>query len=301
MTILNNTSDGLHPELIVLFRAVAHLGKVDAEELIRICFPPGVVTDTLVLNRLRGALARWTELGLFVETDGHNIQLDGRFVKEKKESLDDFTNKLPSISRHLVLEEKNALPIWTESSTAAVAADFVRGITWLLAQNIYGFPTTWSNGGAFDIQNSQGVGDIVQNDTRWTNLRHWARYLGFATGDSGSFQIDPTSAIREELFLIFGGQKELPAKDFLSKLSSQLPVLDGGIYRQAIESNLRTTTWRKPDEGHLSMSLSFALRRLDLNGSIKLMGRADAGSSFRLTGHDYRTWIGFESIIWNGD
>lgn len=297
MTILNNTSDGLHPELIVLFRVVAYLGKVEAEELIRICFP-GAVSDASVISRLRGALSRWTQLGLFAETKG-DIYLDDRFVKVRKEEIDDFTCKLPAFCRHLVLEEKNALPLWGESS--AVAADFVRGITWLLAQNIYEFPTTWT-GGAENIENVQIVGGkkVVQNDTRWTNLRFWARYLGFASGDSGSFQIDPTLAIRDELPLIFGGQRELPAKDFLGALSTQLPVLDYGVYRQEVESNLSTTTWRKPVEGHLSMSLSLALRRLDLNGTIKLKGQADAGTSLRLTGQNYRTWIGFESVVWTG-
>lgn len=296
MTILNNTSDGLHPELMVLFRAVAYLDKVEVGELIRIC-SPGAVSDTSVLNRMRGALSRWTELGLFVENGGH-IQLDGRFVKKRQESLDDFTYQLPTFCRRLVLEEKNSLPMWGESS--AVAADFARGITWLLAQNIYGFPTTWT-GGAEDIEKEQMVGGekLVQNDTRWTNLRFWARYLGFASGDSGSFQIDPTSAIKDELPSVFGSQRELPAKDFLSALSAQLPVLDFGVYRQEVENKLNATTWRKPAEGHLSMSLSLALRRLDLNSTIKLAGKSDAGGSFRLTGRNYRTWIGFESVIWD--
>lgn len=217
---------------------------------------------------------------------------------KKKESLDDFTNKLPSFCRNLALEERNALPLWGEST--AVAADFVRGIAWLLAQNIYGFPTTWT--GAESIENEQIVGGrkIFQNDTRWTNLRFWARYLGFASGDGGSFINDPTSAIRDELPLIFGTQKELPAKDFLSALSIRLPVLDYGVYRKDVEGSLSMTTWRKPTEGHLSMSLSLALRRLDLSATIKLAGKADTGSSFRLTGRNYRTWVGFESVIWDG-
>lgn len=297
MTIINHASDGLYPELIVLSRVVAYFGKVQNEELIRLCFP-SAVSDASMLTRLRGALSRWTELGLFVESEGY-IQLDGRFVKGRKDSLDDFTCRLSSFCRRLVLEEKNSLPLWGES--AAVAGDFVRGISWLLSQNIYGFPTTWV-GGAENIEHEQIVGGktIIQNDTRWSGLRFWARYLGFASGDSVSFQIDPTLAIRDELPLIFGSQRELPSKDFLSALSAQLPVLDFGVYRQEIESNLSTSTWRKPSDGHLSISLSLALRRLDLNGVIKLAGKADTGNSIRLTGQNYRTWIGFESVIWGG-
>jgi len=64
MTIINYASDGLYPELIVLFRVVAHLGVVDRKEIINLCYP-GTQDDAVGLTRLRGALARWTELGLF--------------------------------------------------------------------------------------------------------------------------------------------------------------------------------------------------------------------------------------------
>lgn len=294
MSINNLETDGIYPTVIVLLRVVANLGKVDADELIHICYP-GSVSDTEALKRLRGSLSRWIEIGLFVKIKDC-VQLDARYTKGKKESLDDFTNRLPSFCRRLVLEEKNCIPLWG----AAVTADFVRGMTWLLAQNIYGFPTAW--GGVDNIENKQLASGkkVIQNDTRWNGLRSWARYLGFATGDGGSFQIDPTLAIRDELPFIFGKRKELAAKEFLDALSSQIPMLDFGTYRKEVERHLNPSTWHKQTEGHLSMSLSFALRRLDLDKIIKLEGRADAGSSYRLTGRDYRTWLGFESVIWNG-
>lgn len=295
MTILNNTSDGLHPELIVLFRAIAYLGKVEADELMRICLPESV-SDTAAPNRLRGALLRWTEMGLFIEQGGY-FRLADKVVKAKHESLDDFTNRLPSICRRLVLEEKNILPMWGEST--ATASDFSKGVTWLLAQNIYGFPSTWDE--VEKIANVQLVGEkILQNDTRWNNLRFWARYFGFATGDSGSFQLDPTSAIKDELPMIFSGRHELPALEFLHALGERLPVLDFGAVRKMLEEKLNPASWRKPADGHLSLSLSLAMQRLDLSSTIKLTGKADAKSSYRLTGRNYRTWRGFESVIWNG-
>ena len=295
MTILNNTSDGLHPELIVLFRAVAYLGKVEADELMRICLPESV-SDTVASNRLRGALLRWTEMGLFIEQGGY-FRLEDKVVKGKHESLDDFTNRLPSICRRVVLEEKNILPMWGEST--ATASDFAKGVTWLLAQNIYGFPSTWVE--VEKIANVQLVGEkILQNDMRWNDLRFWARYFGFATGDSGSFQLDPTSAIKDELPMIFAGRNELPAKEFLHALAERLPVIDFGAVRQMLEVKLNAASWRKPADGHLSLSLSLAMQRLDLSSTIKLTGKADAKSSYRLTGRNYRTWKGFESVIWNG-
>jgi len=112
-------------------------------------------------------------------------------------------------------------------------------------------------------------------------------------------------AIKTELPRIFdSSKKELPAKDFLDALSAHIPVLDNGVFRMDVEGKLNTTTWRKPSDHHLSMALSLALRRLELSNEIKLAGKADAGSSFRLTGKNYRTGIGgligFESVIWSG-
>lgn len=296
MTILNNTSDGLYPELIVLFRTVVFLGKVESDELIRVCMP-GADLDGSERTRLRGTLSRWIELGLFTEIDGH-IKLTEKFRFSKGESLDDFANKLPLYCRSLIFDKKNSLPLWGDS--IGVAADFVRGITWLLAQDIYDFPTTWEDG-AMTFSDKQLIGKkLIQNDTRWNNLRFWSRYLGFSTGDSKSFQIDPTLAIKDTLPFVFGKTKELSGREFLSSLSEFLPVLDNGVYRQEIESELNPQVWRRPSENHLSMSLSLALWRLHLNKTIQFGGKADTGSSFRLTGRNYRTWSGFESVIWNG-
>jgi hypothetical protein len=125
------------------------------------------------------------------------------------------------------------------------------------------------------------------------------RYFGLATGESSSFKIDPTLAIKHRLKSIFGNSKELPAKDFLVSLSEKLPVLDFGIYRNEVEKNLNDSVWRKLNPNELSQSLSFALKRLELNGNIQLRGKSDTGSSYRLTGRDHRQWTGFETVVWD--
>jgi hypothetical protein len=297
MTIINYASDGLYPELIVIFRVVAHLGSIDSKSIFDVCYP-GVVDEPTKLVRLRGALSRWTELGLFEANNGV-VKISEGFQKGKRETVNDFAGRLPSFCRTLLLDDQNCLPLWGESQ--GVAADFVRGGAWLLAQDIYGFPTAWSY--VEPKQNAQTSTEkkISENDVRWNGLRFWMRYLGFATGDSGSFQIDPTVAIKAELKRIFESRSEIPAREFLDLLATRLPILDFGRYRKEVEENLNSTRWRKPAEGHLSMSLSLALRRLALDNILRLEGRADAGSSYRLTGRDYRSWVGFESVRWNGD
>lgn len=296
MTIVNYASDGLYPELIAIFRVVAHVGTIDTKAILDTCYP-GAAKDPSNLVRLRGALSRWTELGLFDSTSG-SVKISERFRKDRRETLNDLTGRLPSFCRVLLLEEHNCLPLWGESQ--GIAADFVRGGAWLLSQDIYGFPTAWSE--VEKIQNAQiSAGkNISENDVRWNGLRFWMRYLGFATGDSGSFQIDPTQAVKAELTSIFKSRSEIPARELLDSLTTRLPILDFGRYRKEVEESLNSTRWRKSADGHLSMSLSLALRRLVLDNVIRLEGKADTGSSYRLTGMNYRTWGGFESVSWVG-
>jgi hypothetical protein len=294
MTIINYASDGLYPELIALFRVVAHLGTVDRKAIIDLC-SPGTLGDA---TRLRSALARWTDLGLFL-ADAETIRISERFAKKRGESLEKLTARIPSACRSLMLEAPNCLPLWGDPT--GIAADFVRGAAWLLAQDIYALPTSWSD--VEPIQSAQIAADkkIIENDVRWNGLRFWMRYLGFATGDSGAFQVDPTLAIREELPTIFGSRTDLPAQEFTTALASRLPVFDFGQYRQTVEEVLNPAAWQPPENGHLSMSLSLALRRLALENVIRLEGKADAGTSFRLTGRKSRIWLGFESVRWMGE
>lgn len=297
MTIINYASDGLYPELIVLFRVVAHLGVVDRKEIINLCYP-GTQDDAVGLTRLRGALARWTELGLF-QIEEESLLINERFGKQKRgESIEELTIRLPSACRTLMLEAPNCLPLW--GTPSGTTADFVRAAAWLLAQDIYNLPTSWSD--IEGIQNAQTSADqkIIENDVRWNGLRFWMRYLGFATGDSSAFRVDPTLAVKMELPAIFESRTDLSAQEFIMALASSLPVLDFGQYRSAVQEVMNPTVWRPPENGHLSMSLSLALRRLDLDNVIRLEGRADTGTSYRLTGRNHRTWLGFESVRWVG-
>ncbi len=296
MTIINYASDGLYPELIALFRSIAHVGTVDAKSAIDVC-SPWPAQDAGNTVRLKGALARWTELGLFVN-DGGNLSIHERFNKKKRgESVNDLSARIPKACRTLMLEAHNCLPLWGDSP--GTTADFVRGAAWVLAQDIYTLPTTWTS--IEQQQNEQTMaGKISENDVRWNGLRFWMRYLGFATGDGSNFQADPTAAVRAELPELFGSRTELPAHDFVTGLATRLPVLDFGEYRRMVEDTLKPSKWRRPQNGHLSMSLSLAIRRLALDNIIRLEGKADAGASYRLTGRNYRTWLGFESVRWTG-
>jgi hypothetical protein len=271
---------------------VASCGEIERQDAIQYC-ERGCDSNARV-----GIVAtRWTALGLFDEENG-KIKINKRFERSKRESIDEHSARLSSFCRSLVLEQQNCLPLF--GAVVGISADLVRGVSWLMAQNIYGLPVTHT--GIQPIESEQvGAGKaIFTNDTRWNGIRHWMRFLGYATGEGRSFQIDPTDAVKAELSQIFGTRIEIPALEFLNSLAMVQPILDFGSYRREIEESLDSTSWMKPKQGHLSMSLSLALKRLTLDNVIRLEGRADAGSSFRLTGKNYRTWGGFETVKFVG-
>jgi len=303
MSILNLANDGLHSQVIVLAAVAAKHGPIKRDELISVCAVPAEDGTEGDIGRLRAALARWRDLGLFSD-DEDAISL--RVETRRGFTLDELTDRLPAVCRRLVLQEQHCLPLWGDGDNptekgVALASDFARGLAWALAQDIYNLGESATEVEALERLQVTKPRTIFQNTTRWPGLRVWARYLGFATGNGGDFLFDPTEAVRGELADIFQGGELMSAEAFLDELNARLPVLDGGVYRKEVEANLRPDTWRKPDQGHLSMSLSMALRRLELNGTIVLERKADAGHVVSLSGRNYRTWVSFTHVRMAGD
>lgn len=303
MTILNLSSDGLHSQLIVLARVAAKHGPIDKDELVSVCAARDEDGNERDSNRLRAALVRWLELGLFVEEAGLiKIQVEAK----RGATLDELTDLFPSVCRRLAQQERHSLPLWAEGAEVTEdgtgrTADFVRSLSWALAQDIYNLPTGADEIEALDQGQIVSPGFIFLNKTRWPGLRVWARYLGFASGDDANLLFDPTIAVRDELPHILGPGETMAAPIFIEELSLRLPMLDGGSYRKEVEARLRSDVWRAPPEGHLSMSLSMALRRLDLDGVIVLETKADTGAVVKLSGRDFRTWASFTHVRMVGD
>jgi len=303
MTILNLQSDGLPPVLITLALTVAKEREISRDNLIDMCSPPADTSkdkegDSSPSARVRATLNRWTSFGLFEDADG-KIKL--KFTPARGETSESFALRLPGICTGLLLQSELALPLWPNESVVSEdnigrSADLCRGLAWCLAQDIYDLPSVYKE--VDNVVRSQiEVGRFVfLNDTRWTGLRSWARYLGFATGTGSGFLFDPTIVVRAQLKEVIQGNESLTADEFVSRLAARIPVLDKGIYRTEVEQALRTQTWRAPATDHLSSSLSIALRRLQKQGTIALESMADAGSRLALTGQFGRTWQDFTHV-----
>lgn len=290
MSLLNTDSDGNYPELIVLSRLILQEKKLQEQRLLDLCSAGAVLDQKL----LRSTLFRWKGLGLFDSDQDSVVSLAGSTRGLKASELVDWLQKRCLL---LALGSDQAMPLWGKDN--GLSADFVRALSWLLCQDIYRFVPSWEY--VQELEGLQMKPDfrVIQNDTRWQGLQRWTRFLGLASGNGKTFRIDPTQAVRRALPLIFEKANEIPVLGFVSTLSQELPVLDNGRYRQEVEESMQPNAWPKPPSTLLSMSLSFALQRLNNEGVIKLEHRADANQGIGLSGQGLRTWEQVTHVCWS--
>jgi hypothetical protein len=299
MTILNRESEGLPSILLTISSILVREKAISRDELLRICLPNSISdSDNDKSSRFRGILNRWTTLGVF-EVDDEKVKLAVEL--KRGESPFEFLARLPTICRRLPLDSTFGNPLWpndgrlSEEGTG-LTADYCRGLSWCLSQDIYTLPTSWAELENLIKEQMKPPRFVFLNNTRWEGLRDWARFFGFASGDDGNIFFDPTQAIRSELSELIKPGENLVASDFIHRIANRLPVLDGGSFRLEIEDALRPETWAAPPVGYLSTSLSFALRRLQKLGVLGLTTLADAESKFTLMRQGGHAWESFTHV-----
>ncbi|MFK4583662.1 protein DpdG [Bradyrhizobium ottawaense] len=277
-------SDGLFNVLIVLTRTLVRLGPKSRSELLKAC---GAELDAVDPKHLNQSLMRWTELGLFAAEDGVIALCEP--YRSLLWNADIAEARLPKVVRGIALAPDNNARFWDAEENRS--ADFSRGLSWILAQDVYALDTS-SHQRVAALESTQ-VADhakrMLQNDTRWNGLRTWMLYLGFARGGA-QVTIDPTEAVRDVLPSIFGQDETLLAPIFVERAANALPVLDGGAYRLKIEEVLKDSSWTRPGEGHLSTAFSRAIQRLDREGLIAAEKKSDSEDGIMLMGVDQRPW-----------
>jgi hypothetical protein len=278
MSLLNLTNDGLPNILIVLYATVAKARTpMSRNDLIDAIAPANVVQDPRLA---RVTLNRWTELGLFrVSEGGEQITLAEAPPNDLKSDAD-FVRATRVAARRVVLSQGNNADLWAKEG--ARAADLTRSLAWLLAQDVYRLK--------FGDVNSLELNQIadsnlrlMQNNTRVNGLQFWGSFLGFIRQPRGG-DVDPTLAIRDVLDDCIAPGEELPATEFVRRLGSAVPVLDGGEYSVAVLSRLNRTALPSLQSGQLSHALSRAMFGLRADRTLQFRNPSDVGSVILLTG-----------------
>ena len=206
MSILNRPSDGLFNVLITLVRCLVTYGPMPAEKLINLCAPPSVCDQA----RANQTMTRWIELGFLAKGDADEIALADEYsgsLTKKSHS----NQAIAGVLREVVFSESNNKRFWNEEKNRS--ADFTRAVSWMLAQDVYGFQPT-SHETVQEVEFSQ-LGKKVAaftTDVRWPGFKSWASFLGFGSSGrhpSGLFVVDPTTAIRDVVLRLAGDFIEL--------------------------------------------------------------------------------------------
>ena len=157
---------------------------------------------------------------------------------------------------------------------------FPPALAWLLCLDPAS-PLAWEDNyrGLVDRDCGPAAGSFeLTNRARCNQFVYWAWFLGLAWRleiDRRNVVVpDPTKAISRNLGRWEAKEDWIPVGEFLSRLAVDLPVLDEGTARIAVESTIASDR-RRPD-GHISRSTSFALRRLERNGHLSMQRLADA-------------------------
>jgi hypothetical protein len=157
---------------------------------------------------------------------------------------------------------------------AGGSKDLLRALAWFLTKDPTGRPWSWQEVFQDPSAGSDDETRVFVNSTRWNGFIYWVDALGLGEVDvvfadnSAALTPDPTRAIRDTIFDLYGKGHEIPVPRLLDDLRERLPVLAGGPVSQALH-------WPAPAE-FLDPATSYALEAGDLRGWLRLESRADA-------------------------
>ncbi|WP_181785236.1 protein DpdG [Streptomyces phytophilus] len=158
-----------------------------------------------------------------------------------------------------------------------VAEDLCRALCWFLRSDPHADPFKWET-----AQQEQGEDTIFSNDTRWGAFQSWGAATGFTASApqiGGTCIADCTTAIRQTIEDLLEPRQQVDALAVLRELRRILPALPGGELSEHFG-------FLNESELEVGPALSFALRRGEIEGWLKLEQRSDATTQIKLFNPD---------------
>ncbi len=281
MALLNSANSGFHHVLLVLFRTLWSRDPsrpLEKYKLFELCV--GSDGDQC----LKDTFGFWQKAGFFIEKEGF-VRIGEDYLTsnllDKKLDVESAVNRLPLVLRRVIFDKSNTGDFWTEEGS--LTGDIVRGLAWLLAQQVYEFNLLEDQKvNELEVRQLESAERILGNNVRRNALRRWVPFLGFARPVGGRLLIDPTLAIRDEISFIFGKKEKITAEKFVNELAVAIPVLDLGEYRMKVEERWKPSERFKSVERRLSPAFSFGIRNLEFMKIIELDYSSDTGNPYQI-------------------
>ncbi|MFH4563716.1 protein DpdG [Vibrio alginolyticus] len=294
MPITNNAHGGSQFEVLTVIRNVLESNRrkpMTKDAIVSWCRPETLAYVDNARSKVDQEVNAWKDLGLLSKTED-GLVLNSYYFKDTDVSTS-------TGARRCLLAEDNNLNLDARDQRAV---DLTKLVCMILSLDVYRYPEIRSSNLADIVDTYLSDFRINRNETAVVpSYLHW---LGYAARiGNGSYTIDPTNAIKEELLAPENSiekNKQLTIEDFLKLLAKRLPVIDGGVYRVHIEKCINSKNWSKPSDSELSTSLSRALLRLHHMGTIRLQKLSDAGLR-NLKGPNKKVLMGVTHVTVLGD
>lgn len=228
--------------------------KLDREKILRLLQPenlPGVTTGTK-RDQAVATLKAAFELDLVSADDNGRIRTT-------------FERSDPRSTRRIILDALDKHVLGGSMETEPYFALFY---SYLLARGQEG--AVWKSGEDWALEFDRDVFAKQRqsnpfNSTKHTGLRRWFRYSGLGWHDvKDVFQPNPFERILRRLPVIFDGLKKLRGEEFMQRLSSACPELDGGeVFKRANKN------WNQ-NKKTCTLGLSHALVELHQERKVRL-------------------------------
>lgn len=276
MSMVNNAHPGSSLILLNLIdRALMRKGKpVSRTEILEVFRPEQLPKKENAKWRFEGNLDFWLKEGLWFQDEIGMI------------SVSEGATERNLAQRILALIIANA-----KESTSQALLDgkrvepFFRAMTCLLVQQSY----TFMGGEAVSLGNAQEAvnrwlpGEKALNLTNELSIfLQYGDFLGFLEPFGAGYIVDPTRAIEPYLEGVFAGEAKLSLKVFVERLSAEIPLLDGGRFRNLLEPLMQGLGWHPRASNQVSPALSHALVRLESAFRLRFDKASDDSNSMQL-------------------
>ena len=295
MSILNLTGDGDFIVLTAMISAVKNAGNsIEKQKLFELLGRNYVKNEKDISNTFN----RWEGLGFFLETS-EKISIKEAYFKKLTAKPRPGQVKLQLLLLEVLMLDDNNVNFWEKEKSKN--SDFTRCCCYLLGLDIF-FLSSKTNEQIIK-QSGEDAPNIdarllLQNDTRIKGIKHWMTSLGILTGNTKP-TIDPTNMVRSVIVGNLTKGQDVSFDKFLQKLNMKFPIKDGGRFRVETEKKLQSPTTNLLKINKVSISLSFALRRLQSEEMIEFSKKGDA-EKFNLLGRDHKPVEEFSHLKYMG-
>lgn len=268
MAYLNSTQTALPDFIWPVFRFMAvQRGSVSQRRIIAFTAPDSLgAGDSDVVMSLRTL----SELG-FLQSEGRGDDaLWALGAMGKGISVDDYA----MFQKRLRSALFGSFEPDGKDLVDGAAADLIRALCWFLRSDPHTDYATWAS-----IQRDKTwPSDILSTGLRWGSLERWGCAVGLiapAPHIANACIADCATAVRQALEELLDPGQEKEALEVLRGLRTLIPVLPGGIISE-------TFGFHHESELEAGAALSFALRRWEIEGWLKLDLRSDSQTQIKL-------------------